>query len=940
MELLFVSTRQDNGQDVLRHTLQINALRLAGKLIDVLGMFGAAAGGVLILDEVDLLLHPLRSELNFPIGKKIPLEFTPHRWEVSLRLLSGLAGKTHSLFSLLSSPERSLLRRIGRVLQEWRRRRIIQTAPHLTLLNTKHFTELSRLLAAWLVLWLERQPAFLRAVNVINLRSRNDEAASSSANQLSVAVNSGSAPDPLQPQHAKARASSVKKDKSNPNNPSDPIDPNHPFSAQNVISADPETFWCSKEYPGEAWWELELTHTMPVVSVEVWFRPLSQFTFASGLSMLPDEVQILVDQEQPTDIHLDVKDEHHDDVFGAKAATVLDYKSEELELAQRPGVQQVVPPSESSDGMKQMALFFHAEHKKIWLPSCPRTRRVRLKLLGAARWFAIQRVRLETPSPAVDLQQLSGSGPSLSLTQSGLPSLEWKTRFLWDPLVLQQATPAQRASFEKLPYRARQYLTLGRQCLQQTLPHVLQKVDRVSFGLLQPADMTRCGGGQPRSRALMAVPFLGKDVPSMSSEFAHVDVSIMLTYLGYLYEGLRDTDIRQILVKLQQALHVASGPMHLRTPFVLFERWVAMSRGKQAGGSQPILPLDLLDIDDPAQRHGFSQLCCKSPLVIRWYLHELVFPQVLRASPAKLSCSGQALGSDMLFGLRFGFSGTPSSLLPVDLGQCQYEKLTEGRFFATLSHPGTVAVRVLHNWTLPKLLRLVASSLSPLFSALIDLGALFTGLSNQQVAEALLTQGLQSFKGVVFLGPADEELVLIRGRYHPIPLKNCGLRPEQRFTFYDQAHTTGVDIKQAPNACAAVTLGKKVTFRDFAQACWRLRELEAAQSIVALVPDEIQLLIHDLSHAIGEPNQVHEACSCCGQALTRCMTRLARGPVEGFFRPIDQETLQQEKTRPPTNGELLGWLASNTSKYSFSVDISEIHIICNHSLNALFVSCV
>ncbi len=32
--------------------------------------------GVEIMDEVDLLLHPLRSELNWPLGDKFPLDFT------------------------------------------------------------------------------------------------------------------------------------------------------------------------------------------------------------------------------------------------------------------------------------------------------------------------------------------------------------------------------------------------------------------------------------------------------------------------------------------------------------------------------------------------------------------------------------------------------------------------------------------------------------------------------------------------------------------------------------------------------------------------------------------------------------------------------------------------------------------------------------------------
>ena len=33
-------------------------------------------GGALMLDEVDMILHPLKSELNWPLGLKQPLDFT------------------------------------------------------------------------------------------------------------------------------------------------------------------------------------------------------------------------------------------------------------------------------------------------------------------------------------------------------------------------------------------------------------------------------------------------------------------------------------------------------------------------------------------------------------------------------------------------------------------------------------------------------------------------------------------------------------------------------------------------------------------------------------------------------------------------------------------------------------------------------------------------
>lgn len=52
--------------------------------------------GALLMDEVDLVLHPLKSELNFPIGDKEPLDLTRSsagkgvRWDIPLHLLDAL----------------------------------------------------------------------------------------------------------------------------------------------------------------------------------------------------------------------------------------------------------------------------------------------------------------------------------------------------------------------------------------------------------------------------------------------------------------------------------------------------------------------------------------------------------------------------------------------------------------------------------------------------------------------------------------------------------------------------------------------------------------------------------------------------------------------------------------------------------------------------------
>ena len=55
----------------------------------------------------------------------------------------------------------------------------------------------------------------------------------------------------------------------------------------------------------------------------------------------------------------------------------------------------------------------------------------------------------------------------------------------------------------------------------------------------------------------------------------------------------------------------------------------------------------------------------------------------------------QAVGGDMLFGRRVGFSGTPSDLLPVELGQCDYETGDDGKMLSTVLDPGIMGCETL-----------------------------------------------------------------------------------------------------------------------------------------------------------------------------------------------------------------------------------------------------
>ena len=113
-------------------------------------IFEIFRASVEIMDEVDLLLHPLKSELNWPLGEKQPLDFTNStasgsglRWNIPSYLLDAIFGCCGMpiLADIAESREASgLLNDLSTVIESGFATFQLQRSPHLTLLS-KHFYE-------------------------------------------------------------------------------------------------------------------------------------------------------------------------------------------------------------------------------------------------------------------------------------------------------------------------------------------------------------------------------------------------------------------------------------------------------------------------------------------------------------------------------------------------------------------------------------------------------------------------------------------------------------------------------------------------------------------------------------------------------------------------------------------------------------------------------
>lgn len=363
----------------------------------------------------------------------------------------------------------------------------------------------------------------------------------------------------------------------------------------------------------------------------------------------------------------------------------------------------------------------------------------------------------------------------------------------------------------------------------------------------------------------------------------------------YRYEGLRWTDFEDIISNLRSTMTKEIGPFKLRKSSMRYSGWVrdaggfvkgeqgvtgsvaaagedglvdSMEEEAESGAvaveynsAQEVVPLRLLKRSNEDQMNKIFSLLQNHPDTIHFYLENFIFPAHMDSKVLKLSAAGQELGGEMLFKRRIGFSGTPSDLLPVELGRCGYEKGSDGQMIHVMTSPTVCSYEVVPpTWSPRSILRRICTAPDDMrFHALIDTGALITGMTNLEVATFLLQNGLSWCEGVVFLDDYDRKMVLVRSTGRVLKMAQCGIKSEQRFAFYDQVHTTGMDIQHTLNARAVLTLSKDMVFRDYAQGAYRMRGINKGQTIHLMIIPEVCDLISRELRKIGATSLISEA---------------------------------------------------------------------------------
>lgn len=185
----------------------------------------------------------------------------------------------------------------------------------------------------------------------------------------------------------------------------------------------------------------------------------------------------------------------------------------------------------------------------------------------------------------------------------------------------------------------------------------------------------------------------------------NVRILNLILVLCMHFSGMRDGDFSDLIDSISSDFAHEIGPARERPTSLLYESWIDAAGGTIRGvslqpkveqlmerckgiendGSNEVVQLKFLQQTNIEQMSKLRKMWDREPKVLHHYLSKFIFPEHMKTQRSKLSASGQSIGGDMLVGRRVGFSGTPSDLLPKELGECDYETGDDGKMLSTVS---------------------------------------------------------------------------------------------------------------------------------------------------------------------------------------------------------------------------------------------------------------
>jgi len=372
---------------------------------------------------------------------------------------------------------------------------------------------------------------------------------------------------------------------------------------------------------------------------------------------------------------------------------------------------------------------------------------------------------------------------------------------------------------EKLPewlgeHECRELIDLlkGELCL--LLPETLKRSSGVHYGF-----------SKENPQCEHAIKYEGVDAPIENTEIDNVHERINKTYQSYLCSGLSCGKIWRLLEHLKESAleeaHLEKKEPNRTEAYRTFEKLFPEEMRREKG------LFSLFEEDLERWRERVNQ----NPETIFYYVANFVVPAISQY-PHKLRSDAQSLRT--LLGDVMTMSATPGPAA-IYAKELHYrgdpEKREQALRTIKSKCSGKNSIFAVPGASPRAALKEILAQAGTKTRMLIDVGALFKGISNREAAEIILEQSKRgAVKGVLFFDERDRMMVLDK-EGGLLPVEACRFKRHEIFAYCDQKHMFGADIKLPPDAEGICTFDTFVDLDDMLQSSGRLRELSKSQGL-------------------------------------------------------------------------------------------------------------
>lgn len=429
------------------------------------------------------------------------------------------------------------------------------------------------------------------------------------------------------------------------------------------------------------------------------------------------------------------------------------------------------------------------------------------------------------------------------------------------------------------------HLAFFKQQISVIIPNTLTRKLHVDYGPSQRSNLRPV-------ETTIAIPYAGNDNPCEKNRFGNeleaITLTLQMTALSGINKALFKEQIillqalaRQELLQNEEFTHINQTPTVLG--FALLEH------------NQTRFSLDQINPDDSEQiDHLFSYYQFNKPLLSN-ILQERILKQIHYDGAVLHS---NAFDHSAMYRSVQGLSGTPEGTRYARrLGYNPLtSKGTEDCFFEVLLSKQTPIST--HDCLEPQafihsvLTQSADSSNTRVFT---DINATFSGFCAQQIAQGLATCIQHNpnlfnnpIKYVLYADSNDvlcalptnnpQKPIIIGSSNEEDITRLLGITPAERFTFYDERHTQGLDIKQDKKAHAIVFADDKTTYQAFVQGGMRMRGIEQKQTMEIVLPKRLKgITLQTLKEQLkgnSDKNKGLERLAACNEAITNLVRNL------------------------------------------------------------------